>query len=109
MISFSLPTKFHRVSTLHSLGERRDAATWREVLQGTLEAVRDAAPDAFDAVVAEFPRLLSAEAAKFRAPRPLGNSLHFETNLSAEAIARYCQQVIAAAGYPASEWSVETR
>ena len=91
------------------LGERRDAATWREVMQGTLEAVRDAAPDAFDSVVAEFPRLLSADAAKFRAPRPLGESLYFETNLSAEAIARYCQQVIAAAGYAAGEWSVETR
>ena len=91
------------------LGERRDAATWREVLQGTLEAVRDAAPDAFTAVVAEFPRLLSADASKFRASRPLGESLHFETNLSAEAIARYCQQLIAAAGYAANEWSVETR
>ena len=91
------------------LGERREAETWREVLQCTLEAVRDAAPDAFDAVVAEFPRLLSTDAAKFRAPRPLNDSLHFETNLSAEAIARYCQQIIAAAGYPASEWSVETR
>ncbi len=91
------------------LGERRDISTWREVLQCTLDAVRDAAPDSFDGVVAEFPRLISTDAAKFRAPRPLGESLHFETNLSAEAIARYCQQLIAAAGYPASEWSVETR
>ena len=91
------------------LGERRDATTWREVLQCTLEAVRDAAPDAFNAVVAEFPRLLSADASKFRAPRPLGEFLHFETNLSAESIARYCQQLIAAAGYAANEWSVETR
>ena len=91
------------------LGGRRDITTWREVLQCTLEAVRDAAPDAFNAVVAEFPRLLSADASKFRAPRPLGESLHFETNLSAEAIARYCQQLIAAAGYAANEWSVETR
>ncbi|MCX6981782.1 MAG: DUF262 domain-containing protein [Verrucomicrobia bacterium] len=91
------------------LGERRDISTWREVLQCTLEAVRDAAPDSFDGVVAEFPRLISTDAAKFRAPRPLGESLHFETNLSAEAIARYCQQLIAAAGYPAGEWAVETR
>lgn len=91
------------------LGERRDISTWRKVLQCTLDAVRDAAPDSFDGVVAEFPRLISTDAAKFRAPRPLGESLHFETNLSAEAIARYCQQLIAAAGYPASEWSVETR
>ena len=91
------------------LGERRAATTWREVLQGTLDAVRDAAPDAFDAIVAEFPRLLSMDAAKFRAPRSLDGTWHFETNLSAEAIARYCQQIIAAAGYAANEWSVETR
>jgi uncharacterized protein with ParB-like and HNH nuclease domain len=96
-------------TAVHVLGERRDISTWREVLQCTLEAVRDTAPDSFDGVVAEFPRLISTDAAKFRAPRPLGESLYFETNLSAEAIARYCQQLIAAAGYPASEWSVETR
>ncbi len=90
-------------------GERRDAGTWREVLQGTLEAVRDAAPDAFDAIVAEFPRLLSMDAGKFRAPRSLDGTWHFETNLSAEAIARYCQQIIAAAGYAPNEWSVETK
>ena len=90
-------------------GERRDAGTWREVLQSTLEAVRDAAPDAFDAIVAEFPRLLSMDAGKFRAPRSLDGTWHFETNLSAEAIARYCQQIIAAAGYAPNEWSVETK
>jgi uncharacterized protein with ParB-like and HNH nuclease domain len=90
-------------------GERREAGTWREVLQGTLEAVRDASPDSFGVVVAEFPRLLSADASKFRAPRALDASIHFETNLSAEAISRYCQQVIAAAGFSANEWSVETR
>lgn len=91
------------------LGEKREASTWREVLQRTLEAVRDAAPEAFDAVVADFPRLLSIDATKFRAPRLLNGSLHFETNLSAESIARYCQQIVVAAGYSASDWSVETR
>lgn len=91
------------------LGEKREASTWREVLQLTLEAVRDSAPDAFDAVAAEFPRLLSNDATKFRAPRLLNGSLHFETNLSAESIARYCQQIVVAAGYSAGEWSVETR
>ena len=76
---------------------------------GLLRDLRDAAPDAFDAIGAEFPRLLSIDAAKFRAPRSLDGTWHFETNLSAEAIARYCQQIIAAAGYAANEWSVETR
>ena len=89
--------------------ERRDTGTWREVLQSTLEAVRDAAPDTFDGIVAEFPRLLSMDVAKFRAPRSLDGTWHFETNLSAEAIARYCQQIIAAAGYAPNEWSVETK
>lgn len=91
------------------LGERRDTGTWREVLQGTLEAVRDAAPDAFEAIVMEFPRLLSMDATKLRTPRSLDGTWNFETNLSAESIARYCQQIIAAAGYAAKEWSVETR
>jgi uncharacterized protein with ParB-like and HNH nuclease domain len=91
------------------LGERREVAKWRAVMQGTLEAVRAAAPDAFDAVVAEYPRLLSVDPSKFRMPRPLDGSLYFEGNLGADSIARYCQQIIAAAGYPASEWSVETR
>lgn len=91
------------------LGIRREAGTWREVLQGTLEAVRDAAPDTFDAVVTEFPRLLSADATRLRAPRQLQDGLYFETNLGAEAIARYCQQVITSGGYPPNDWSVETR
>lgn len=90
-------------------GERRDAVTWREVLQSTLETVRDATPDAFDGIVAEFPRLLSVDAGKFRAPRLLDANWYFETNLSAESIARYCQQIIAAAGYAPNEWSVETK
>lgn len=91
------------------LGERREAVTWREVLQCTLEAIRDASPDGFSVVVSEFPRLLSKDATKFRSPRALDALIHFETNLSAEAIARYCQQIISAAGYAANEWSVETR
>jgi uncharacterized protein with ParB-like and HNH nuclease domain len=91
------------------LGTRKETKTWREVLQYTLEAVRDAAPEAFETVVAEFPRLLSIDSGKFSEPRPLGPSLYFETIRSSRVIARYCHQIIAAAGYPASEWSVETR
>ena len=91
------------------LGERREVSTWRAVLQETLEVVRNSAPDEFEVVVAEFPRLLSADSTMFRMPRQLGDSLFFEGNLGADSIARYCQRVIAAAGYAAHEWSVETR
>lgn len=92
-----------------TLGNKREVTTWREVLQTTLEILRETVPDTFDGVVEQFPRLLSSEPGKFRAPRPLAGGLHFETNLSAEAIARYCQQIIMAAGYSSTDWSVETR
>lgn len=91
------------------LGNKREVTTWREVLQETLESVRESVPDAFDGIVEQFPRLLSSEAGRFRNPRPLVDDLHFETNLSAESIARYCQQIIMAAGYSSTDWSVETR
>lgn len=91
------------------LGNRQEITTWREVLQATLEIIRETVPDSFDGIVEQFPRLLSSEAGKFRNPRPLVGGLHFETNLSAESIARYCQQIIIAAGYSSTDWSVETR
>jgi uncharacterized protein with ParB-like and HNH nuclease domain len=91
------------------LGTKREVTTWREVLQETLENVRETVPDAFDGIVEQFPRLLSSEPGRFRNPRPLVDDLHFETNLSAESIARYCQQIIMAAGYSSTDWSVETR
>ena len=91
------------------LGTKREVTTWREVLQETLENVRETVPDSFDGIVEQFPRLLSSEAGRFRNPRPFVDGLHFETNLSAESIARYCQQIIMAAGYSSTDWSVETR
>lgn len=91
------------------LGAKREVTTWREVLQATLENIRETAPDSFEGIAEQFPRLLSSEAARFRNPRPLFDGLHFETNLSAESIARYCQQIIMAAGYSSTDWSVETR
>jgi hypothetical protein len=91
------------------LGNKREVTTWREVLQSTLEVVRETIPDLFDGIVEQFPRLLSSEAGRFRNPRPFVDGLHFETNLSAESIARYCQQIIIAAGYSSTDWSVETR
>lgn len=56
----------------------------------------------------KFPRLVGIDAGKFRSARSLGGNLHFETNLSAEAIARYCQQIVVAAGYSSGDWLVET-
>jgi hypothetical protein len=93
-----------------TLGAQRDVTSWREVLQVTLESIREASPDTFDGIIDQFPRLLSTDPSRFRSPRPLvAGALHFETNLSAESIARYCQQVMIAAGYSSTDWRVETR
>jgi hypothetical protein len=92
------------------LGAKRPVSSWREVLQVTLETIRESEPDIFDEVVVQFPRLISNDAGKFRAPRMLnGGGLYFETNLSAENVARYCQQMTNAAGYSLDDWNVETR
>lgn len=107
----STPTPGFRGKTpvsVTALGAKREVTTWREVLQATLETVRETSPDTFDGIVEQFPRLVGIDAGKFRSARSLGGNFHFETNLSAEAIARYCQQIVVAAGYSSGDWLVET-
>jgi hypothetical protein len=90
-------------------GAKQEVKTWREVLKVTLEAVRDASPDAFEGVTEHFPRLFSSKPDVFNAPRVLSSGdIYFESNLSATSVARYCQQVVEAAGYAPIEWAVET-
>jgi uncharacterized protein with ParB-like and HNH nuclease domain len=90
-------------------GTKQDVKTWREVLKVTLEAVRDASPDAFEDVTTQFPRLFSSKSEAFNAPRLLSSGgIYFESNLSATSVARYCQQIVEAAGYATAEWAVET-
>jgi uncharacterized protein with ParB-like and HNH nuclease domain len=97
-------------SSVIAFGKQQNVETWREVLQVTLEAVRDASPDEFDGIADKFPRLLSTKPDTFRTPRPLAKSdIYFETNLSAASVVRYCQQIIDTAGYSSSEWSVNVR
>lgn len=92
-----------------TLGMKRDVSTWREVLQSTLETLRDSDGDGFDALADQFPRLLNTDASRFRSPRRLSEHLHFETNFSAATVARYCQQLVVAFGYSSGDWSVETK
>jgi uncharacterized protein with ParB-like and HNH nuclease domain len=92
------------------LGSRKEVKTWRDVLHFTLDMVRETSPDLFDDIPEQFPRLFSIKPEDFRAPRQLGEGpLYFETNLSAESVVRYCQQIIEAVDHPSYEWSVETR
>jgi hypothetical protein len=90
-------------------GAKQEVKTWREVLKVTLEAVRDASPDAFEGLTTQFPRLFASKPEVFNAPRLLSDGdTYFESNLSATSVARYCQQIVEAAGYAPIEWVVET-
>jgi hypothetical protein len=88
---------------------KQEVKTWRSVLKVTLEAVRDAGPDDFEGVIAQFPRLFSSKPEVFNAPRLLSDGgTYFESNLNATSVTRYCQQIVEAAGYAPIEWFVET-
>jgi hypothetical protein len=92
------------------LDRRRSVTTWRDVLQMTIQAIRENSPDMFDDIVIKFPKLLSRTPEKLRTPREVSdNALYFESNQSANSTVRYCQQVTESAGYSLSDWSVETR
>jgi hypothetical protein len=93
------------------LGNRKLVHSWRDVMQGTIEFIQEAVPDSFEEVVGQFPRLFSSDASRLRTPRQITGDtpIFFETNLSAESVGRYCQQLVAAVGYSPSDWTVETQ
>jgi hypothetical protein len=96
-------------SAVTVLDRRRNVTTWRDVLQVTIEAVRENSPDMLDEIILKFPKLLSRTPEKLRTPRETGDGLlYFESNQSANSTVRYCQQVTESAGYSLSDWSVET-
>ncbi len=63
--------------------------------------------EAFQAIVRQFPRLVSSSGKDFRAPRRLGNGLFMEGNLSAKDIVTFCQKAVEAAGLSREDWRVE--
>jgi hypothetical protein len=88
-------------------GKRFEASSWREVQQLTLEFIAEADDERFQNIVAQFPRFVGKDAARFRAPKKLSNGLFMEANLSANAIQRFCIQVTEAAGLSSDDWRVD--
>jgi uncharacterized protein with ParB-like and HNH nuclease domain len=94
-------------STLVILGHRFSVSTWREVNQITLETICDLDSERFENILAQFPRFVGRDSAKFRSSRQLPNGTFMEANLSAESIHRFCLQVAEVSGLSSEDWRVE--
>lgn len=90
------------------LGQRYEVATWRDVLELTVETIADLEPEGFARILNEFPRFVGKDKEKFRDVRKLKCGAFVEVNLGAEAIYRFCCQAIEAIGLSADDWQIET-
>ncbi len=94
-------------TAVYILGQRFSVSTWREVAQITLETISDLDDERFDNLLTQFPRIVGREATRFRSSRELPNGAFMETNLSAEAIHRFCLQAAETSGLSSDDWRVE--
>jgi hypothetical protein len=94
-------------TSLTILGQTFSVATWREVIQITLETIAELDYDRFENLLAQFPRFVGRDPARFRASRQLPNGAFMETNLSAESIHRFCLQAAEVSGLSSEDWRVE--
>ncbi len=89
------------------LGQTFSVSNWREVIQITLETIAELDYDRFENLLAQFPRFVGRDPARFRASRQLPNGAFMETNLSAESIHRFCLQAAEVSGLSSEDWRVE--
>ncbi|MGB2593232.1 MAG: DUF262 domain-containing protein, partial [Candidatus Acidiferrum sp.] len=89
------------------LGQSFSVSTWREVNQITLEKICELDHERFENILAQFPKLVGRDPAKFRTSRQLSNGAFMETNLGAESIHRFCLQAAEASGLSSDDWRVE--
>ncbi len=89
------------------LGVPHAVTSWSDVMHRTAETVSEwVGSESFPSLAERYPRLFSREPFKYR-PRKLNNGWWVYVNLSRIDILRYCKTIVAAAGIPEAEWSVE--
>ena len=87
------------------LGERHRVESWRDVAVTTAETVIEFTDD-FGTVVEQLPNYFFKEETRYTY-RQLSNGWWLYTNLSGNATKSLCHRIIAAAGIPEYEWSLE--
>jgi hypothetical protein len=89
------------------LGQTFPVSTWREVNQITLETICNLDDERFENILAQFPRFVGHDPARFRSSRQLHNGAFMELSLSAEAIHKFCLQAAEVSGLSSEDWHVE--
>lgn len=89
------------------LGHRFEVASWRDVLENTINIIADLEPEKFDVLLREFPRFVSRNASALREYRKLKNGAFIEVNLSAQAIQKFCFQALESIDMSIDDWIVQ--
>lgn len=110
----STPTDLQEVTgttpfALKILGQHIPVASWRDVMEKTLNAVADLEPEKFEVIAHNFPRYLGKDKNKFRAIRELENGYFIEVNLSAQSVQKLCYQAMETIELTSDEWQVEVK
>ena len=98
-----------RPAALQLFGKRLAVATWRDVLENTVNEIIDADPDAYGGLCRELSSHIGSDRTRFRESRQLRNGGYVNVNLSAEGIDRLCRRVLDVAGVSETDWGVGTK
>ena len=90
------------------LGQTNTVASWRDVLESTMNTIGLVEPEAFELLANNYSRFISADSVSLRSSRQLQNGYFIETNLSAKSIHRFCVQALESIGLTKEDWIVET-
>lgn len=98
-----------RPAELVIFGKIVAVATWRDVLENTVNEVIDNDSDAYGTLCRELSSQIGSDRTRFRESRQLRNGGFVNVNLSAEGIDRLCRRILEAAEVTDSGWNVDTR
>ncbi|MFQ3537115.1 MAG: DUF262 domain-containing protein [Aggregatilineales bacterium] len=89
------------------LGRTYVVKFWRDVLVKVMNTLAEIDPEGFELAAQEYPALIGRDPNRFRDRRQLENGLYVQVNLSAEAIDRFCTNMIESVGLSSDDWRVE--
>ncbi len=90
-------------------GEEVRVQSWAEVAVVVMDGIVGIGDEEFERVAEALPKLVNRDATVFRRSsrlKKLSNGAYVETNLSADAVYRFCLQAVQLAGIGRDEWEV---
>ncbi len=93
-------------NALEILGKKFTVASWRDVLEETLNTIAELEPEKFAVLATKYYRYIGKEKSIFRATRELRNRYFVEVNLSAKDIQKLCNQALEEVSLTEEDWIV---